>query len=322
MVLRLPAQSAGDCQAAAHAPVVRGPHAAVEDIRQCILVAVGIGKLDRRRSCRRLLCGGEIRVLRKVKGSVESSIGIVRVTEIPCAKSKLDRVRAQRKRGNVLKLHLVEVIVAGLLRRAAARKPTLLHDQIRCRAHGCLRCNRAVVLEARFVHEVIVDDLRIAQLNLVEVRRRRECQRRKLRRTKAALHRVVIVLIPRGQRILRSKLLIQPGRNIGTHMRVVDRSADAHRAVAACRTRCIKRAQIVDVAMLGRNEERRVLLDRSAQCPVVLIAVVGRNRRLDQRIRRVELARVSLKEELPVKLVRARLGQNLDAAIAQPIILG
>src|ERR1700757_3946912 len=72
--------------------------------------------------------------------------------------------------------------------------------------------------------------------------------------------------------------------------------------------------------MVDVEEKGSFLLNRPADVPVVLCRIVGRLRG-QKRISRIEGGVIPQHKELPVILIRSRLGENLDSAIAQLVVL-
>ncbi len=74
--------------------------------------------------------------------------------------------------------------------------------------------------------------------------------------------------------------------------------------------------------MLCIDIEGRVLTDRPADVPTELGYVIAGLVRTAKRIRRIECRVIAAGEDLAVKFVGARLGEDLDAPIAQLVVFG
>ena len=130
--------------------------------------------------------------------------------------------------------------------------------------------------------------------------------------------------IPHGERVLRPQLQIEASREIVADVRTQKADAvvgviDVYAgAVLQYRIRNLPCIHALLVAPLATEEKRSSLRNCAAYRSVELIAVIRGNRG-GERIAGIEGFIVALDECLPVQLIGSRLGENLDAPIAQPV---
>ncbi len=83
--------------------------------------------------------------------------------------------------------------------------------------------------------------------------------------------------------------------------------------------------QSLDVPLLNIEEEGRFLVDGAADVPAELFGMIARRRGIRRQnfkgIARIEGGVIPADHDLPVELVRAGLGEDFDAAVAQAVVL-
>ena len=137
---------------------------------------------------------------------------------------------------------------------------------------------------------------------------------------------LVPVAVANGQRVAGAQLPVETARHIVANTRigkcdsVVGRSDVGAGTVLENRDRDEPGIHVVEVAALGAEKERCLLVDGAAQASIELVAVVARNFGREG-IAGVEYAVIALEEELTVQLVGSGLGEDFDAAVAEAIVL-
>jgi hypothetical protein len=180
----------------------------------------------------------------------------------------------------------------------------------------------AQVLEAGFVHNLCANDLGIADLQRVLGRAGIVTLRSQGGLADAVvILNVAIELIARGQSVVLGNRIVDPRRDVGPMPGEGHRLDDGHlRECGRIERESIDSGEIVDVPPLEIEKERSVLVDRSADIAGdqrgIIAGLVG----AAERVRRVEDRIVPVHHELPVKFVRAGLGEDLDAAVTQLVV--
>ena len=181
----------------------------------------------------------------------------------------------------------------------------------------------ADILEVNVVHDGGAENLGVAYLesvfggeNVERLRGKREAGQ------SVVLLIVTKILIADAERIVFAELVIDARAEIGACARLGDGSAEGRGLKIGIENLRVDYGDVVDVAILAADEERRFLADGTADIAVEESGVVARLGAAGKRIFGIERGIVALQLRAAVPLVGSRLGENFDAAVAELVVFG
>src|SRR6185312_482775 len=256
------------------------------------------------------------------------------------AATETHKVRGFGYRGVVLNLNVAADAV-GVLPAAATTGEDALHDQRRRIRKRCLVGIGALILEAGFIDDLRVEGLGVGDLDSVFIASR--VGRGSLQRIGAdatVLRGAAFILIADGQHVLRANSKVQPRCNVLADLRLKNGSR-RHReretvagqvARVAQRSRRSRRSKkagriddrvLLNAAARSADAERRVLRQRAGHVAEHEEGVVAGmlTAATEERVGGVERFGVALGAERAVELVGAGLGEDLDAAVTELVVL-
>ena len=121
------------------------------------------------------------------------------------------------------------------------------------------------VLEARFIHDLRPEDLRVADLQGLFRRHGVVAGGRQGKLSDARIVlRVVEVLVAGGERVVRAELVVEARAEIGSRSRIRHAFAELHRVQIWIEHNGIHYRQLIDVSPLDIEKERCFLVQRPA----------------------------------------------------------
>src|SRR5208282_5917185 len=207
-------------------------------------------------------------------------------------------------------------------RRTATTRKCTLHHQRWVGTERNLVTALAKILETGFVDDRRTDDLGVADLHGLFAAMRVVANRRQRKLSDARIVLVVPhVLVTHRQGVSGSELEVEPRADIEYRRRARNRLVIGNDVVTWVQDLGGNHGFVVNIALLHREEKRSVLPHRPTDVSVKDFGVIAWLFR-HERIEGVEGGRITIHQDLAMHLVRSRLGENLDASVAQLVVLG
>ena len=257
------------------------------------------------------------------KGAVEIRRRIVAVRVGPHPPAPLQRVHAERVGGDVAQF-IEPVFVPG-----GAGWRTAGTEGIRNADRGRVHRNRVRVVLAAVLHPRFGDGLAAQHRGFrdeeVMLAARRICAtiRQREGANPGIILRRALPLVSQGQRVLVVERDVELGGELLAHGRRRHRGLRAHRQKVLVQGDRIDHAKFVDVAPLEVEREGDLLRQRASEIAAELLRLETRlGFRAEKRIARIERVVIEAGGYLPAQFVHAGLGKDLDASVADVIVLG
>ena len=231
-------------------------------------------------------------------------------------------MRAAANRGVVVQLVVVFGVAGGSYLGSAAIKRSA-HVDSGQKAVGHLIRFLVIQLKMRLVDHLGAKNGRFDELYLLGRIQSVIAGRQKTQIARALVVKIVAVVgVARGERIVLAELIIKPRADLKTGLGSVEDAVERRDGERTWTyVEAVDDVSVVNVAILHIHNERRLLAEGVAERPAE-VPLQERCFLLGVWVARIPDGIAEVDVDVPVQLVSARLGEDLDTSVSQLVVLG